>query len=396
MPDKWEYPWFAAWDLAFHCVALAHVDPAFAKYQLHPALPGVVPASQRSAARLRVGLRRRQPAGPGVGRARGVRDRRRPRLRLPESRSSTSCWSTSRGGSTGRTRAARTCSRAASSGWTTSGRWTARTCRSAARSQQSDATGWMAFYALAMATIARCPERSGRRPAADLVLKFLEHFAAIREAMRRAGLWDDADGLFYDRLVTPDGTAVPVKVRSMVGIIPLLAAVVIDEGMLDRVGHGRQAVRRFPRPTWAATTRRSSASSGCSAVSPETGGCCSRRRRHRPPASSCSRSSSTRTSSSRRTDCAPLSAYHRDHPYELDVEGMRADDRLRTRRVDHRHVRRQLQLARPDLVPAQLPGGQRAGALRPLLRRRLHRSSTRPARARSCRSTRSSRTCGIG
>ena len=80
MPDKWEYPWFAAWDLAFHCVALAHVDPAFAKYQLRAALPRVVPAPQRRAPRLRVGLRRREPAGAGVGRARGVRDRRRPRL----------------------------------------------------------------------------------------------------------------------------------------------------------------------------------------------------------------------------------------------------------------------------------------------------------------------------
>ena len=76
MPDPWEYPWYAAWDLAFHCVALAHVDPEFAKDQLlllcrewymHPngQLPGI-----------RVGLRRRQPAGARVGRAAGVRDRR--------------------------------------------------------------------------------------------------------------------------------------------------------------------------------------------------------------------------------------------------------------------------------------------------------------------------------
>ena len=84
MPDKWEYPWYAAWDLAFHCVALAHVDPGFAKYQLAAAVPGVVPAPERRAARLRVGLLRREPAGAGVGRARGVRDRRRPRHRFPQ------------------------------------------------------------------------------------------------------------------------------------------------------------------------------------------------------------------------------------------------------------------------------------------------------------------------
>ena len=86
MPDKWEYPWYAAWDLAFHCVALAHVDPEFAKAQLHPALPRVVHAPQRPAARLRVELRRRQPAGPRLGRAARLRDRRRRRLRLPRAR----------------------------------------------------------------------------------------------------------------------------------------------------------------------------------------------------------------------------------------------------------------------------------------------------------------------
>ena len=100
--------------------------------------------------------------------------------------------------------------------------------------EQSDATGWMAFYALSMAAIATILNRSGERPAGDLVLKFLEHFAAIRRAMETSGVWDDAEGLYYDQLVTPDGTAVPVKVRSMVGIIPLFAAVVIDEQLLDR------------------------------------------------------------------------------------------------------------------------------------------------------------------
>ncbi len=68
----------------------------------------------------------------------------------------------------------------------------------------------------------------------DLVVKFLEHFAAITEAIDGQGMWDDADGLYYDRLLTPGGTAVPVKVRSMVGIIPALAAAVIDEPIIER------------------------------------------------------------------------------------------------------------------------------------------------------------------
>ena len=66
------------------------------------------------------------------------------------------------------------------------------------------------------------------------MLKFLEHFAGIRDALDSQGLWDDADGLFYDRLITPYGYSVPVKVRSMVGIIPALAAAVIDGNMLQQ------------------------------------------------------------------------------------------------------------------------------------------------------------------
>ena len=73
-----------------------------------------------------------------------------------------------------------------------------------------------------------------RTPAIDLVVKFLEHFAAITEAIDGQGLWDETDGLYYDRLLTPDGTAVPVRTRSMVSIIPVLTAAVIDEPLIDQ------------------------------------------------------------------------------------------------------------------------------------------------------------------
>jgi hypothetical protein len=100
--------------------------------------------------------------------------------------------------------------------------------------EQSDATGWMGFYAIAMGGMAVALNRSGRRPAEDLILKFLEHFAAITDALDQLGLWDETDGLYYDRLKTPAGENVPVKVRSMVGIIPALAAAVITEDDLQR------------------------------------------------------------------------------------------------------------------------------------------------------------------
>lgn len=100
--------------------------------------------------------------------------------------------------------------------------------------EQSDATGWMATYALSMATMAAILHGSGHRPALDLVQKFLEHFAGIAEALEKLGLWDDHDGLFYDRLLLPDGSAASVRVRSMVAMIPPMAVAVVDEDAIDR------------------------------------------------------------------------------------------------------------------------------------------------------------------
>ena len=105
----------------------------------------------------------------------------------------------------------------------------------------------MGFYAIAMGGMAVVLNRSGPRAAEDLILKFLEHFAAITDALDGLGLWDETDGLYYDRLKTPSGATEPVKVRSMVGIIPALAAAVITEDDLQRA-HVRQAVCGLPGP----------------------------------------------------------------------------------------------------------------------------------------------------
>src|SRR6185437_671023 len=89
------------------------------------------------------------------------------------------------------------------------------------------------FYAMAMASIALTLHWSGQRPGTDLVMKFLEHFAAIRDALDDIGLWDESDGMYYDRLITPDGQAVSLRVRSVAGMIPALALGVIDEGSIQ-------------------------------------------------------------------------------------------------------------------------------------------------------------------
>ena len=100
--------------------------------------------------------------------------------------------------------------------------------------RQADATGWMAVYSLVMGVMASLLNRAGVRPTSDLVLKFLEHFALVRTALNGLGLWNDEDGFFYDQLVSPDGSEQTIAVHSMVGAIPLLATMVLDEEMLQR------------------------------------------------------------------------------------------------------------------------------------------------------------------
>jgi hypothetical protein len=102
------------------------------------------------------------------------------------------------------------------------------------RLEQSDATGWMAAYCLWMLDMAL--ELARDEPAyEDVATKFFEHFAAISTAMTSQGLWDDADGFFYDKLTCPDGEIVELRVRSMVGLVPLLAAAAADQALTGRV-----------------------------------------------------------------------------------------------------------------------------------------------------------------
>ncbi len=189
MPDKWEYPWFAAWDLGFHCVALAHVDPAFAKYQLllvcrewfqHPsgALPAyewdfgdVNPPVQAWAALEVFAI----DGGRDLDFLSKVFDKLLVNFTWWVNQEDVEGTNLFEGGFLGLDNIGPLDRSHLPVGGTL---------------QQSDASGWMAFYALAMGSIASILNRAGRRPATDLVLKFLEHFAAIRTAMairRRVG-----------------------------------------------------------------------------------------------------------------------------------------------------------------------------------------------------------------
>ena len=184
--------------------------------------------------------------------------------------------------------------------------------------EQSDATGWMAFYSLGMPTIAYALDNTGKGTT-DLLIKFVEHFAAIRQAIDNEGMWDETDGLFYDRLILADGTAVPMEVRSMVSIIPVLAAGVVDSQILEQAEElGKQFSQFLERADLhdpAALTRLGLVEGGpgnqrllLGIVSPD------RLKRI------------LTTLFDEHEFLSPyglrsLSAYHRDHPYQLTVAG---------------------------------------------------------------------------
>jgi hypothetical protein len=232
MPDPWEYPWFAAWDSAFHCVALAHVDPAFAKYQLtllcrewfqHPngALPAyewafddVNPPVQAWAALQVFAIE----GGHDITFLSRIFDKLLVNFTWWVNRLDADGSNVFEGGFLGLDNIGPIDRSHLPNGYTL---------------EQADATGWMAAYALTMAAIAAVLNRT-LRPTTDLVVKFLEHFSLISEAMEKKGLWDEEDGFYYDQLRRPDGSVVPIKVRSMVGVLPLTAFAVVDDAAIAR------------------------------------------------------------------------------------------------------------------------------------------------------------------
>jgi hypothetical protein len=241
MPDKWEYPWYAAWDLAFHCVPLALVDPDFAKEQLilflrewylHPngqlpayewALGDVNPPVHAWAAWRVYKIEKR---------IRGTADRVFLE-RVFHKLLLNFTWWVNRKDTEGRN-----IFQGGFLGLDNIGVFD----RSAPLPtggfiEQSDGTSWMAMYCLNMLAIALELARANRAYE-DVASKFFEHFVYIAHAMNDRGgegvnLWDEEDGFFYDVLHLPDGRLHPLKVRSLVGLIPLFAVETLEPDIVS-------------------------------------------------------------------------------------------------------------------------------------------------------------------
>jgi hypothetical protein len=261
MPDKWEYPWYAAWDLAFHCIPLALVDADFAKEQLvlmlrewymHP--NGQIPAYEwafgdvnppvHAWAAWRVYKVEKKNTGKGD---RQFLERVFHKLMLNFN------WWVNRKDSEGKN-----IFQGGFLGLDNIGVFDRSSALpTGGHIEQSDATSWMGMYCLNMLTIAL--ELAQENAAyEDVASKFFEHFVYICHAMNHLGggdtqLWDEQDGFYYDVLHLPGGDQVPMRVRSMVGLIPLFAVETLNSETVDKLPSFKKRMQWFieNRPDFA-------------------------------------------------------------------------------------------------------------------------------------------------
>ncbi|HZU29911.1 MAG TPA: glucosidase [Candidatus Angelobacter sp.] len=325
MPDKWEYPWYAAWDLAFHCVALALIDPDYAKAQLvlmlrewymHP--NGQIPAYEwafgdvnppvHAWATYEVYLIDKQKNG-GVGDTQFL-ERVFHKLLLNftwwVNRKDPDGMNVFQGGFLGLDNIG-VFDR--SSVLPTGG-----------HIEQSDGTSWMAMYSLDMLAIS-LELAAADATYQDVAIKFWEHFIYIARAMSNMGeeglsLWSEDDGFFYDVLHLPDGTRLPLRVRSIVGLIPLYAAQILEQDLLESMPEFKL------RLEWFIENRRDlTGNMACM----ETAG-----HKQRRLFSIVDRSKLTRILEFMLNEneflsphgVRALSRFHREHPYMLEVAGV--------------------------------------------------------------------------
>ncbi len=254
MPDKWEYPWFAAWDLAFHCVPLAMIDAEFAKHQLvmltrecfmHP--QGQLPAYEWNFGDVNppvhagavwdvfeIDREQRGDAGD-IAFLEAVFHKLMLNFTWWVNRKDVDGRNVFQGGFLGLDNISLFDR--------------SRPLPTGGYISQADGTTWMAVYCLFMMRIAL--ELSKHSPAyEDIAVRFFMHFLLIAKAMTNIadesiGLWDPEDEFYYDVLELPDGARMPLKVRSLVGLIPLLAVEIIEPETIKRLPRLQQQIDWF-------------------------------------------------------------------------------------------------------------------------------------------------------
>jgi hypothetical protein len=369
MPDCWEYLWYAAWDLAFHCVPLSMVDPTFTRQQielilsdvyLHPS--GQIPAYEWNFGDVNPPVHAwatlfayTAGAGPdGEQQTAFLRDAFK-KLMLNFS------WWLNRKDPDGKN-----LFEGGFLGLDNIGVFDrSAPLPTGGHLEQADGTAWMAMFSqnmldLALILLAVDPSYE------DLALRFVQHFFWIASGMDRVGesddeMWDEEDGFFYDVLRLPDGSATRLRIRSMVGLIPLCAVAVIPRETLERFpseGPGQGGLRALRRPAGRGGQPHGAGGGG---EAPAVG---SGRAETAPGPHPHARRGAL-PQPARDPVAVPEPSGR-----ALCVHGARAGvpGPVPARRVRHRHVRRQLQLAWPGLVPDQPADRPGAADLLPLLR----------------------------
>jgi hypothetical protein len=248
MPDKWEYPWYAAWDLAFHTLPLSIVDPDFAKEQMKLMLRGVYihPSGQMPAyewnfsdvnppvhAFATLFLHRTEQA------LRGETDLEFLRAAFNKLLLNFTWWVNRKD------RLGKNVFEGGFLGLDNIGVFDrSAPLPTGGHLEQADGTAWMALFSQNMMELA--VELAAYDPTyEDMVVKFADHFIYIAAAMNRPGqdgMWDEEDGFYYDLLRLPDGNGQRLKVRSMVGLLPLCATTVIEKWQRDRIPRAMAAI----------------------------------------------------------------------------------------------------------------------------------------------------------
>jgi hypothetical protein len=249
MPDKWEYPWYAAWDVAFHMIPFARIDPHFAKQQLllflrewymHP--NGQLPAYEYGFGDVNPPVH--AWSAWRVYKMTGQRGRRDQQFlaRVFQKLLLNFTWWVNRKDAEGNNLFG-----GGFLGLDNIGVFDrSKGIPEGGRLEQADGTAWMAFYCGSMLSMAMELAKHDRTYS-DMASKFFEHFVHIVDAMNSlggTGLWDEQDGFYYDKFYY-DGTVTPMRIRSIVGIIPLFAVEVLDNAVIDQLPEFKKRTQWF-------------------------------------------------------------------------------------------------------------------------------------------------------